>query len=107
MIAPEESCTTPEIVPVVTWAEAKWPLKIRLINSTGKYRDMLLSSPRLKISVVRAPMLPCYRGLQQSRWRSRPEIPAGASSTGVRGREGGRRFPGSTIYHRHAKSECP
>jgi len=52
MTAPDESCTTPEIVPVVTWAETRWPLNITLINSTGKYLDIFLSPPHLKISRV-------------------------------------------------------
>src|SRR5438876_5421974 len=54
MTAPDESCTTPEIVAVVTWAETRWPpAKIIPINSTGKYRDMFppggvaLASPML------------------------------------------------------------
>jgi hypothetical protein len=44
MAAPDGSCTIPDIVPVVTWAETRCPLRITLINSTGKNRDMLLSS---------------------------------------------------------------
>src|SRR5712691_7242831 len=49
MEAPEGSCTTPEMVPVDTWAETK-PPKIIPISSTGKHRDMLLSS--LEITCV-------------------------------------------------------
>src|SRR5215467_4116201 len=44
MTAPDASCATPEIVPVVTWAKSRWPLKRTLIHSTGKYRDTLSSS---------------------------------------------------------------
>src|SRR2546427_234005 len=55
MTAPDASCTTPAMVAVVTCAETVMPLnKIRLINSTGKYRDMFfLHSPHLKFLFVR------------------------------------------------------
>src|SRR5262249_43119262 len=41
--APDASCATPEIVPVVTCAETKWPLKSTLINNADKYRHISLS----------------------------------------------------------------
>src|SRR5712692_7974016 len=42
MTAPDESCTTPEIVPVVTWAETTRAPKNTPINSAGKDRDTIL-----------------------------------------------------------------